>query len=55
MDTYSAFGCPLEDTKLAETLKDKNVERVYVCGLAFDYCVGNTDLNAVEKGFETYL
>ena len=28
---------------------------MYVCGLAFDFCVGSTALDAKKYGFETYV
>ncbi|MEM1270100.1 MAG: nicotinamidase [Bacteroidota bacterium] len=50
-DAYSAF----EDTGLASTLKDLGVERVFVGGLALDYCVRASALDALENGFEVHL
>ncbi|MFC1743176.1 bifunctional nicotinamidase/pyrazinamidase [Candidatus Riflebacteria bacterium] len=57
VDSYSCF---FENDKQTPTgLKDyfeiKGVSRVYVCGLATDYCVKYTALDAVICGFETYL
>jgi nicotinamidase-related amidase len=46
-DSYSAF----DETDLAEQLKRQHVEEVVVGGLATDYCVKNTVLDAIEKGF----
>lgn len=40
-------------TLLEELLRDRGVERVIVVGLATDYCVKATALDAVSKGFET--
>ena len=31
------------------------VSDVYVCGLAFDYCVGQTALDSKKLGFNTFL
>jgi nicotinamidase-related amidase/vacuolar-type H+-ATPase subunit E/Vma4 len=50
-DAYSGF----EGTDLEERLRRYGVERVFVCGLATDYCVKNTVLDAVSGGFETFL
>ncbi|AJC72201.1 pyrazinamidase/nicotinamidase pxnc [Thermococcus guaymasensis DSM 11113] len=50
-EAYSGF----EGTNLAEILKEKGVKRVYVCGVATEYCVRATALDAVKYGFETYL
>ena len=36
-------------------LKNANVERVFCVGLAYDYCVGSTALDAVQRGFETFV
>ncbi len=30
------------------------ITRVFICGLAFDFCVGYSALDAVDEGFETY-
>jgi nicotinamidase/pyrazinamidase len=43
---YSAF----EDTGLAELLRRRGVDRVYVAGLATDYCVRQTVLDARRNG-----
>ena len=50
-EAYSGF----EGTNLAEVLREKGVKRVYVCGVATEYCVKATALDAVKHGFETYL
>ena len=44
---YSAFDA----TSLAETLRARGVEAVTVVGLATDYCVKNTALDALREGF----
>jgi nicotinamidase/pyrazinamidase len=46
-DSYSAF----DGTDLAERLREQNVEEVWVGGLATDYCVKNTALDAIREGF----
>ena len=50
-EAYSGF----EGTELAEILRKNGVRRVYVCGVATEYCVKATALDAVRHGFETYL
>ena len=40
-------------TLLEGLLRDRGVERVVIVGLATDYCVKATALDAVSKGFET--
>ena len=54
-DSYSAFGTKPENTGLNDILKEKDIKTVYVVGLAFDYCVGNTALDAAKNGYETYI
>jgi nicotinamidase/pyrazinamidase len=44
---YSGF----EATNLAELLRERDVEHVTVVGLATDYCVKNTALDALRAGF----
>lgn len=42
-------------TELESLLRDAGVERVVVCGLATDYCVKATALDAARLGFETVV
>ncbi len=51
MEAYSGF----DDTELANTLQKEGVTRVFVGGLATDYCVKNTILDARKLGFEAVL
>ena len=44
---YSGF----EDTGLAELLRERGIDDVTVVGLATDYCVKNTALDALRAGF----
>jgi nicotinamidase/pyrazinamidase len=46
-DSYSAF----DGTDLALQLQRLGIEEVWVGGLATDYCVKNTVLDALEEGF----
>ena len=46
-DNYSAF----DGTTLAEDLRRQGVREVWVGGLATDYCVKNTVLDALREGF----
>ena len=57
IDSYSGFfdNGHRKATGLGDFLKEKNVTEVYVMGLATDYCVKFTALDALELGFETYL
>jgi len=50
-EQYSDF----QGTGLADLLKEKGVETVYIGGLATDYCVKATVLDALEIGFKTIL
>ena len=50
-EAYSGFAEP----NLTEELERKGVKRVFVGGLATDYCVKNTVLDALELGFEAIL
>ena len=47
-DCYSAF----DETDLAAQLRKQNVEEVVVGGLATDYCVKSTVLDALHNGFK---
>jgi nicotinamidase/pyrazinamidase len=48
LDGYSAF----EATDLAQILHDYGITKVTVVGLATDYCVKETALDALREGFE---
>jgi len=60
-DGYSAFTMrdPLTDaltaTELEGLLRGRGIERVVVCGLATDYCVKATALDAIRLGFSVLL
>ncbi|WP_028216400.1 bifunctional nicotinamidase/pyrazinamidase [Paraburkholderia oxyphila] len=57
VDSYSAFleADRTTPTGLAGYLRDLGVKRVYCCGLATDYCVAWSALDARAAGFETVL
>src|SRR6185295_2452948 len=57
IDSYSGFfdNGHRKFTGLGDWLKTKGVTEVFVCGLATDYCVKFTALDAVETGFKTHL
>ncbi len=48
-EAYSGF----QGTQLTEVLRAMAIQRVFVCGLATDYCVKHTALDALKAGFET--
>jgi nicotinamidase/pyrazinamidase len=45
---YSGF----EKSDLARILRDRGVDQVYVCGLATDYCVRASAIDACREGFD---
>jgi len=51
VDAYSAFN----GTGLADTLRERGIRRLVVCGLATDYCVLNTVVDGLAAGFEVLL
>ena len=53
LDTYSGFR--VERLDLAAFLHGHQVERVFVAGLATDYCVRQTALDARAAGFTVYV
>ncbi|MEH0157653.1 bifunctional nicotinamidase/pyrazinamidase [Limibacter armeniacum] len=57
IDSYSGFfdNGHKKATGLGEYLKGQGVTEVYVVGLAADYCVKFTALDAKKLGFDTYL
>lgn len=57
IDSYSGFydNGYLKTTGLRDYLESKNVSTVYIMGLATDYCVKHTALDAVRSGFDTFV
>ncbi|EAZ82606.1 bifunctional nicotinamidase/pyrazinamidase [Algoriphagus machipongonensis] len=57
VDSYSGFfdNARKGDTGLGDYLKEKGVKSVYITGLALDYCVKFTAMDALSLGFETFL
>ena len=57
IDSYSGFfdNGHRRATGMAEWLKARGVTEVHVCGLATDYCVKFTALDAASSGFKTHL
>ena len=55
-DSYSGFeGKDLKGVKLADVLHQFNVGKLWVGGLATDYCVKHTVLDGLKLGFEVVL
>ncbi len=57
IDSYSAF---VENDKttltgLAGFLRERGLQRLFFCGLALDFCVGHSAVDAVRLGFEALL
>lgn len=50
-EAYSGF----DDSDLADVLRDRGIRRVFVCGLATDYCVKATALDAKKLGFDVVV
>src|SRR6202789_206829 len=57
IDSYSAF---LENdhrtpTGLAGYLRERNLQRLFLCGLAYDFCVRYSAIDGKNLGFETIV
>ena len=57
IDSYSAF---FENDKTTTTglegyLVKKEIESLYLCGLAFDYCVFYSALDGINLGFDVFV
>jgi nicotinamidase-related amidase len=59
VESYSAFGDEMggkyEKTELNEWLESQNITDIILTGLATDYCVLNTALDAVKSGYTVHL
>ncbi|XP_053695533.1 nicotinamidase isoform X2 [Sabethes cyaneus] len=57
VDSYSVFwdNKKLSDTSLCSQLRMKSATDIYVCGLAYDVCVGATAIDALSAGYRTIL
>lgn len=57
LDSYSGFydNAHRNNTGLDAYLKAKGVKEVYVCGLAADYCVYFTAMDALACDYKTYI
>lgn len=57
IDSYSAF---LENdhttaTGLAGYLRDHGIQRLFLCGLAYDFCVRHSAIDGIAMDFESYV
>jgi nicotinamidase/pyrazinamidase len=57
IDSYSAFfdNGHIKSTGLDDYLKNLGIEEVYIAGLATDYCVKYTALDALNLGFKVFI
>lgn len=57
IDSYSAFfeNDGKTSTGLAGALRDRGITRVFCVGLAYDFCVGFSALDAKQVGFEAVV
>jgi nicotinamidase/pyrazinamidase len=57
IDSYSAFveADGRTTTGLSALLKARGVKRVFACGLATDFCVAHSALDARAEGFATFV
>ncbi|WP_147386034.1 bifunctional nicotinamidase/pyrazinamidase [Fusobacterium perfoetens] len=57
IDSYSGFfdNGKLNKTELDSILKKNNIDTLYIMGLATDFCVKFTVLDALQLGYKVYL
>jgi nicotinamidase-related amidase len=57
IESYSAFQDPwkITTTELPQLLSANGATDLFICGLAGDYCVKCTALDAVEHGYNTWV
>jgi nicotinamidase/pyrazinamidase len=57
IDSYSAFyeNDRTTPTGLAGYLRERGLTRVFCAGLAYDYCVGYSAIDAVQAGFPAFI
>lgn len=57
IDSYSAFfeNDRTTSTGLAGYLRERGLQRVFLAGLAYDYCVGYSALDARKLGFPAFV
>ena len=57
IDSYSGFfdNGNKKSTGLAGYLRERKVQKIFLCGLAADYCVAYTAKDALKENFKTYI
>lgn len=57
VDSYSGFydNQRSRSTGLHGFLKEKNIKEVHICGLAADFCVHYTAMDALDLGYKTLI
>ncbi|PPJ51363.1 hypothetical protein CBER1_08397 [Cercospora berteroae] len=60
VESYSGFGPPFRSPRVSmsnldATLKNAGTTHVFVVGLAHDFCVKSTAIDAVEHGYEVFV
>ncbi|MFX1304316.1 MAG: isochorismatase family protein, partial [Promethearchaeota archaeon] len=57
VDSYSGFrdNDKKSETGLREYLNSKKIKRIFVCGLALDYCCYYTAMDGFEFGYKVYF
>ena len=57
VDSYSGFieNDKKSETGLAGLLKSLKIKRIFICGLALDYCCYFTALDGIDFGFKVYF
>ena len=57
IDSYSAFweNDRVTPTGLEGNMKSMGIKRVFVCGLALDFCVAFSAIDSTISGFETFV
>jgi len=55
-DGYSAFDAfDSNNTSFLEVLEQLGIDELYICGIATDYCVRFSSLDALKKGFKVNI
>lgn len=57
VDSYSGFqdNDKKTETRLREYLNSMNIKRIFICGLALDYCCYFTAIDGVDFGFDVFF